>query len=211
MDTEKTWSTSFGDEYTLRNVCSVDDMNASCKRLYGLTRSEINELFIGDIDRDSLVLEVGCNIGNQLHCLKLMGFNNLFGVDVNKKAIDIGCVRYPNINFRCCSGSKLPFPDGYFDLVFTSGVLIHVHPDCLLDVMNEMFRVSKSFIFGFEYFSKRLKSSVYRDGGVLVWRNDFIGLWMDNFPSLSLVKKKYINRNFRDKRVLYLLKNKLKQ
>ena len=70
-----TWAGDFGREYTDRNPQSTEELNALYLRLYGLPRSELNERFLGGMDRSIRILEVGCNIGNQLECLQGQGFN----------------------------------------------------------------------------------------------------------------------------------------
>ena len=43
------------------------------------------------------------------------------------------------------NASKLPFEDNSMDLVFTSGVLIHISPDDLLQACSEIHRVSRKY------------------------------------------------------------------
>ena len=38
------------------------------------------------------ILELGCNVGINLEILKKMGFNNLYGLEINNKAIEIARV-----------------------------------------------------------------------------------------------------------------------
>lgn len=68
--------------------------------------------------------------------------------------------------------------DRQWDLVFTYGVLIHLEDP--LPAMREIFRVSRRFIFCAEYFAPGPEIIPYRDG-VLLRRNDYGSLWMDNF------------------------------
>ena len=80
-----------------------------------------------------------------------MGFTNLVGIDVNKKAIDIISHELPNYHFIQSSIEDFE-ADRQFDLVFTSGVLIHIHPDNLPKVIEKIKSFSKKWIFGFEYY-----------------------------------------------------------
>jgi ubiquinone/menaquinone biosynthesis C-methylase UbiE len=50
-------------------------------------------------------------------------------------------------------GFNLPYSDNSIDLVFTSGVLIHVAPDDLDKMIGEIFRVAKKYIDNVKYFS----------------------------------------------------------
>jgi pseudaminic acid biosynthesis-associated methylase len=193
--TEEAWVGKFGDEYTLRNKSS--DSNVP------------HRIFLSNIPNDSTVLEIGCNVGNQLKILNDMGFHNLSGIDVNKKAIEIGKKTYSYIHFYNGSLFELPFDSNSFDLVFTSGTLIHVNPEDLKDALSEIYRCSKKFIYGYEYYLPFCKGYDYREEGILVWRNDFLKLFLKQFPDLTVIKKKFIMRNFRDWRRIYLLRKKV--
>jgi 2-polyprenyl-3-methyl-5-hydroxy-6-metoxy-1,4-benzoquinol methylase len=46
------------------------------------------------------------------------------------------------------------FEKEHFDLVFTMGVLIHIHPDDLLTNMQKMFDYSSRYILVSEYFNR---------------------------------------------------------
>jgi len=41
----------------------------------------------------------------------------------------------------------IPFKDGYFDMVFTSGVLIHISPGNINRVLDEIYRCSREYIW----------------------------------------------------------------
>ncbi|KKL49759.1 hypothetical protein LCGC14_2312310 [marine sediment metagenome] len=68
------WTGKFGKEYTNRNDLTLEEMEQQDKKNYGYTRTELNNEFIGNLDRSIKILEVACNIGNQLICLQKMGF-----------------------------------------------------------------------------------------------------------------------------------------
>ena len=91
---------------------------------YGITRTQLNESFLGQIPREARILEVGCNSGNQLLMLQEMGFTNLSGVEVQTYALESARGRVKGVQLAQAPAFDLPYEDGYFDLVFTSGVLI---------------------------------------------------------------------------------------
>lgn len=68
------WAGVFGHEYTDRNMSNRFEMDAIYKKNFGITRQQMNEEFLSDLDKDIAVLEVGCNVGNQLILLADMGF-----------------------------------------------------------------------------------------------------------------------------------------
>ena len=70
-------------------------------------------------------------------------------------------------------------PDASFDLVVTSGVLIHIHPDHWRDATAEISRVSKHYVLAIEYFSF-LPSSVLYHGEERLWRGNFGKLYLES-------------------------------
>jgi pseudaminic acid biosynthesis-associated methylase len=200
---EEFWKGDFGDDYTSRNA---GDWDAFYKRQWGVTRTELNEEFLSNLDKDALILEVGCNRANQMQILWNQGFGNLWGVEINKKSLEIA---RKNKSFNLVEGSALdiPFKDRYFDLVFTSGVLIHIAPENLPKVIDEMYRVSKRYIWCFEYFSEECKEIEYRGHKNRLWKNNFLELFQERHPNLKLAKQrkiKYLENDNVD--MMFLLK-----
>ena len=83
---QKVWENDFGKKYTLRST-SYSNWVKVYKERFNLTKEQINSNFLKKIPKSSKILEVGCNIGNQLKCLYKMGYKNLYGVDVQKRCI----------------------------------------------------------------------------------------------------------------------------
>lgn len=186
---EKFWSSSFGKKYTDRNVYNPITLEKAYKKVYGVTRSQINSNILAGCKIDN-VLEVGCNIGNQLRLLQAKKFKNLYGIEIQKDAVARAKKLTKDINIVQGSAFELPFKDNYFDLVFTSGVLIHIHPRDLKAVMKEIYRVSKKYIFGFEYQDNSCQEIVYRGHKDRLWKNDFAKVYQKHFPDLKLLKTK---------------------
>jgi len=202
----KFWDGSFGKEYTTRNTFSVEEMDAMYKKLWGVNKQSINELFLGNLNRDIRILEAGCNVGQQLRHLELMGFKNLFGVDIQKEPVTKANLISPHIKAVQGSLLEMPFEDKAFDLVFTHTVLIHIHPQDLDTAMKEIYRTSKRYIWGIEYYSDGLEEVVYRGHSGVLWKTGFAKLFQDKFPGLKLVKDfriKYLENDNVDQ--IYLL------
>ena len=123
------------------------------------------------------ILEAGCNIGNNLRSFPLD--LEVFGLDMNKKALEIAKSKFPSFNFKQGSLTKIPFDDNYFDLVFTRGVLIHIHPDDVNNTMRELLRVSKKWIFNLEYFGEDNKMIKWKRGDEMLWYRDVEKRWKD--------------------------------
>ncbi|MEJ5227563.1 pseudaminic acid biosynthesis-associated methylase [Thermodesulfovibrio sp.] len=186
------WSGDFGLEYTKRNSFSLKKFDNSYREKYGLTRTELNRRFLDDLNRGIKILEVGSNIGIQLALLQKMGFENLYGIEINKYAVQLSKKFTKDINIIWGSAFDIPFKDGYFDLVFTSGVLIHIHPSDIKIVMEEIYRCSKKYIWGFEYYSEDYTEIEYRGHKNLLWKANFPKLYTEFFKDLKLVKIEFI-------------------
>ncbi|MCF2136994.1 MAG: methyltransferase domain-containing protein [Candidatus Thorarchaeota archaeon] len=185
---EKFWEGNFGDEYTIRNV---GDWDAFYKSQWGVTRTSLNEEFLTGIPHDARILEIGCNRGNQLQVLEKQGFTNLWGIEINKKAIEIA---RENKKFNIVEGSiyDIPFKEGFFNLAFTSGVLIHIPPENLQNAIKEIYRVSRKYIWCFEYFADECTEIEYRGHKNRLWKNNFLRVFQETFPDLILVKKRMV-------------------
>ena len=186
----KEWSGKFGKEYTDRNLMPLDELDQLYINKFGISRTELNKEFLDDL-KTGRILEVGCNVGNQLLLLKKMGYPNLWGIELQDYAVEIARKRTSGINIVKSSAFDIPFKDSYFDLVFTSGVLIHISPDDIDKALDEMYRCTNRYIWGFEYYTGEGYQMVnYRGSNSLLWKTDFAKLFLDRFPDLKRVKEK---------------------
>ena len=185
------WAGDFGKEYTERNALTLEEMELLYKKQYGVTRTEMNSKFIGDLDRDMKVLEVGSNIGNQVLYLQNMGFKNLYGIELQSYSVELSKSRTRGINIIQSSAFDIPFKDGFFDLVFTSGLLIHIAPEDIATVLNEICRCTNKYIWGFEYYAEVYTEVSYRGHTELLWKTNFSRLFLERFKNLRLVKEKH--------------------
>jgi pseudaminic acid biosynthesis-associated methylase len=186
---EKFWSGDFGKSYTDRNSRHNAELDSTYTTWYGVTRTKMNESFLSGIPKDARILEVGCNTGMQLASLKAMGFTNLYGVELQAYAVEKAKEYTQGISIIQGSAFELPFRDKYFDMVFTSGVLIHIEPSNLSKVFSEMYRCSKKFIWGFEYFADKTTNINYRGNEGFLWKANYGKLLRDQFSDLKLVKE----------------------
>lgn len=196
---EENWSQDHGDEYNKRNPQNIEEVDAVYTKEYGnVTRTDLNKEFLDSLPRDIKILEVGANVGAQLDGLQKMGFKNLYGIDINRAAIETSKANLKGIDIILGSALDLPFRDNYFDLVFTSGVLIHISPDNIKQAMEEIVRCSKKYIWGFEYFAEDYTEVDYRGKSDLLWKANFSKLYLDTFPELKLQKEKKIKYQAND-------------
>ncbi len=110
------WTGSFGREYTDRNTFTPAELDALYDRNYGITRRELNRRFLEGIPSCAHILEVGCNVGNQLLVLEEMGFTNLYGIEIQSYALELARSRVPDVKFTQASVLAIPYPDQNFDL-----------------------------------------------------------------------------------------------
>jgi pseudaminic acid biosynthesis-associated methylase len=191
-DQTQQWSSAFGKEYTDRNPQTIGAMDKLYKKQFGLTRTELNLMFLSNLDRSIKILEVGSNVGVQLQGLQRNGFENLYGIELQPYAVEVSKQNTKNINLIQGSAFDIPFKNSYFDLVFTSGVLIHINPDDINVAMREIHRCTSEYIWGFEYYADRYSEIPYRGSRNLLWKADFAQLYLDKFEDLKLVKEKRI-------------------
>ena len=184
------WKSEFGKDYTDRNEQTLEEMEEMYFKRLGYTRTEIYSEFIGDMNRSLHILEVGCNIGNQLLCLQQMGLSSLHGIDPQEYALKKAKERTQNITLKKGSAFNIPYEDGYFDLIFTTGVLIHIDPNKIKDALKEIYRCSKRYIYGYEYFADQTTEIPYHGKKKALWKADYAKLYLENLNDLKLVKEK---------------------
>jgi pseudaminic acid biosynthesis-associated methylase len=183
-DQTREWTGGFGKEYTERNTFTPADLDGLYDRNYGITRRALNRRFLEGIPRCAHILEVGCNVGNQLLVLQEMGFANLFGIEIQSYALERARSRVPEAKFTQASALAIPYPDQNFDLVFTSGVLIHIAPPNVPVALAEIHRCAKTWVWGSEY---------YRGHNSLLWKTDYAQLYIERFPDLELVSEQRLH------------------
>lgn len=69
-----TWKGTFGRDYTSRNTFQDHQaFNRFYVERYGISRDDLNRRFLGHLSANARLLEIGCNIGNQLEALRQIG------------------------------------------------------------------------------------------------------------------------------------------
>lgn len=171
------WRSAFGREYTDRNDQEKRERVTSWQRLLeGI--------------QPKRVLEIGCNVGWNLEYLRRLGAEELFGIEPQAYAVSRARARNPVFNVLQGTAFDLPFKDGFCDLVFTSGVLIHISPDALGSALDEMYRVSARYIVCIEYGAPTTNEQevLYRGHQAALWKRDHGAIWQRRFPNLREIR-----------------------
>ena len=179
---EGLWAGDFGNEYTERNRSIGDGRQSFWHRI-------LSQWAPGN------VLEVGCNVGANLKWIAsgLPG-QQVYGVDINEEALQQLRMSLPLVNALWSPARRLPFRDGWFDLVFTMGVLIHQPRAALPVVMAELVRCSRRFVLCAEYYSAELVEVPYRGQQGALFKQDYGRMYLDLFPELVLREQGFLSR-----------------
>ena len=121
------------------------------------------------------VCEAGCNVGNNLSAFPKN--YDVTGCDMNESAIEKAKKNNSTFKFRVENIKNTSFADNEFDLVFTRGVLIHTPLDEVDDVLKELFRISKRWVFNLEYFGDDGKMIAWKRGNDLLWYRNMKKRW----------------------------------
>lgn len=163
---ERLWAGDFGTAYTHRNSG-------------GFTQRKDFWLQLCTELKPKSVLEVGCNACGNLKWIEPHA--EAYGIDVNRKAIETAKMAWPALNLVWGKGRELPFKDEFFDLTFTSGVLIHQPEETLRQVMGEVVRCSKRYVLAIEYYSPTREEVPYRKQGGALFKDNYGVIYHDEF------------------------------
>ena len=97
-------------------------------------------------------LEIGCGTGIDLRLFP--SSFEVYGVDLNDKALAIASGQHKQGDYRKGDISKLPFGDSSVDFVFTHGLLNYLDDATLEEGVSEMYRVAKKYIMNCEEFGE---------------------------------------------------------
>ena len=175
------WKSSFGREYAARNPVTDEGCRRSVRRWARMLSHALSP-FPGS------VLEVGCNLGRNLVALRDL-VTEVHAVEPNAEIVARAHSdpRLAGVTIREGSSFDLPYADGSIDLVFTSGVLIHIAPEDLPRAVDEIFRVARRYVLCIEYFSQEPVAVPYRGLDGQLFKRDFGQYYLDRFPSLQVL------------------------
>lgn len=102
-----------------------------------------------------LILDFGCGVGNSIpHLANAFPKGSLHGVDPSESSIELARLNHGMAaRLQVIANDRLPFGDGYFDLIHVACVLHHIAPARRAHWMKELRRVLKTsgHLFVFEH------------------------------------------------------------
>ncbi len=169
------WKKVYGEKYISKNskFSNKEGVKAWNKML--LKVSNLNS-----------ILECGSNIGRHIGYLeKIYPKSKKSIIEINKKAIEINLKKNKIFRYQNNSIINSSFDEKY-NLVFTMGVLIHIHPSELKKNLKKIISFSNKYILIGEYFSKKPTSINYQNEKDLLFKRDFGKYIIHNF-NLKLI------------------------
>ncbi len=93
--------------------------------------------------KGDMILDSGCANGRLFEVLKNKEIE-YFGVDFSEELIEIAKRKYPGVNFQTADCLNLPFPDNFFDKVYSISILHHIPSKSFqIQYLKEIRRVLK--------------------------------------------------------------------
>ena len=172
---EAFWAGKFGDEYIERN---------KSKTLYASNLKLFSEVLSLTRNVES-ISEYGCNVGMNLRALqKLRPECLLHGIDINQSALELLGKSQLTVTLHHLSIlEKIDLP---VDFSFTKGVLIHVQPNNLNKVYDNLYNNSRRYILIAEYYDPKPVTLIYRGHKNKMFKRDFAGEMLDKYSNLNL-------------------------
>jgi pseudaminic acid biosynthesis-associated methylase len=172
---ENFWSGDFGDSYTERNQGALHE--AALLHFFSEVLTHTGKL--------GSAIEFGANRGLNLITLRrLVPEIDLAAIEINESAVEyLETLSGLEVNAQ----SILDFePKRTFDLALIRGVLIHVNPEKLPDVYDRLYKSSHKYILVAEYYNPSPVALPYRGHEERLFKRDFAGEILDQFPDLTL-------------------------
>ena len=172
---ENFWTQEFGADYIDRN--SSDQLLYSKIAMWSQILRSANSI--------TSIRELGCNVGlNLLALKKLFPEISLKGVEIYKEA----AAKASELKIADITHGTIlePITKTKVDLTFTMGVLIHINPDYLKNVYENLVNGSNRYILVAEYYNPTPVKMSYRGEEDRLFKRDFAGELIDQY-SLKLV------------------------
>ena len=174
---EAFWAGAFGSQYISRN--QSEQLLASNLHFFSKALHRAGQV--------GSCVEFGANIGMNLRALKLLypGLDAR-AVEINPDAAKIlGELIGAEQVFQGSIFDYAPTPPA--DVALIKGVLIHINPDMLGAVYRKLHEASRRYILVAEYYNPAPVAIPYRGHSDRLFKRDFAGEMLEQFPDLKLV------------------------
>ncbi len=169
---QKFWANTYADEYIKKNSQFDRENGIAAWKLMLQKTEQINS-----------ILECGCNIGRNIDFLnEVLPQASKSIIEISQPAFEFVTSRHVLANAFNGAIEYSKFEESSFDLVFTIGVLIHIHPNDLLKNMEKMYKLSAGYILMGEYFNRTPAMLEYQGQKDKLFKRDFGKLFIENFP-----------------------------
>lgn len=173
---EAFWAGDFGTQYIDRN--RSDQLLASNGAFFEKALAKAGSI--------SSCIEFGANVGMNLKAMQILQPSiEPRGIEINPDAA--AELRQVIGDSNVTEGSLFDWAGEPAELSFTKGVLIHLNPEMLPAAYKKLYEASSRFILIAEYYSPTPVAIPYRGHEDRLFKRDFAGDLLDNFPDLSLV------------------------
>ena len=168
---ESFWAGEFGNDYINRN--------------HGEQLINSNVVLFGQMLRAApkikSIAEFGCNIGLNLQALNRINSNfELHGFEINK----VAALKARELNIAHIVETTILNAlqtNTQYDMCFTKGVLIHINPNELSSVYENLYNLSKRYILVCEYYNPSPVTVKYRGNEDRLFKRDFAGELIDKY------------------------------
>lgn len=162
---EALWAGTFGDAYLKRNQVDWHLRRPFWQKIAKTTHARS-------------ALELGCNAGWNLRCLRGAGVHSVAGIDINAAAVTQA--REQGVFAVAGDARMAGWLGPVFDLVLTCGMLIHVAPEDLQSTLGSALSATKQWFLAVEYESEEQEEIVYRGHKQALWKRPY-GRLLDAF------------------------------
>jgi pseudaminic acid biosynthesis-associated methylase len=168
---ENFWETKYSKDYIQKNSNFNHGLNI-----------EGWKKILKSVSAPSNILECGANIGRNIEAL-----NHIYpeaaktAIEISADASKILRNKYKDLNVIDSSILESKITNNSFDLSFTMGVLIHIHPNDLKQNLEKVILSSNRYVVIGEYFNRTPVSLTYQGEEDKLFKRDFGKFALENF------------------------------
>lgn len=168
VDTVALWQGEFGTSYHQRNLSTPDEVRPVFEYiLEGITPGTAYECGAGRGQNLAALRDMGWRVeGDEPNELAAADAKRLHGLTLSGLSV-------------ATDQAMAEYVWGLPDLVFTSGLLIHIPPDQIRLAMENLADVSKRYVLAIEYAAKQEEMQEYRGHRDILWRRPYGDLYQE--------------------------------